>query len=180
MTNCMTNFSNFHRNRFYFELGFDLFSCFLPRSFHSLLQSLVKHKIRFIIFVLSYWRLHWLWTLHQYISKFANPLATYGYKYCILWFRNDGFNNLQLWSFILPSHFSALCPHRSHTHNATYNNWICDIHRLLPYVLLAICQPPCKNGGHCMRNNVCVCPEGYTGRRCQKSKTLLNMFASYR
>ncbi|KAB1276296.1 von Willebrand factor D and EGF domain-containing protein [Camelus dromedarius] len=51
----------------------------------------------------------------------------------------------------------------------TYNNCIADIHRLLPCVLLAICHPPCKNGGHCMRNNVCTCPEGYTGRRCQKS-----------
>ena len=98
----MLSFSNLHKNRSYFELGFDLFSCFFfPRSFHSLLQSLVEHKIRFIIFALSYWRLHWLWTLHQYISKSANPLATYGYKHCILWFRNGGFNNLQLWPFIL-------------------------------------------------------------------------------
>ncbi|XP_012494193.1 PREDICTED: von Willebrand factor D and EGF domain-containing protein [Propithecus coquereli] len=33
----------------------------------------------------------------------------------------------------------------------------------------AFCHPPCKNGGHCVRNNVCVCREGYTGRRCQRS-----------
>lgn len=61
-----------------------------------------------------------------------------------------------------------------------YNNGICNIHRLLPCVLSAICHPPCKNGGHCMRNNVCTCREGYTGRRCQKSKTPLNVFANYK
>ncbi|KAG8519882.1 von Willebrand factor D and EGF domain-containing protein, partial [Galemys pyrenaicus] len=27
----------------------------------------------------------------------------------------------------------------------------------------AICHPPCKNGGHCVRKNVCACREGYTG-----------------
>ncbi|KAM7365746.1 hypothetical protein PAMP_016658 [Pampus punctatissimus] len=33
----------------------------------------------------------------------------------------------------------------------------------------AVCSPPCKNGGLCMRNNVCSCMQGYTGRRCEKS-----------
>ncbi len=43
----------------------------------------------------------------------------------------------------------------------------------------AVCSPPCKNGGQCMRNNVCSCPEGYTGKRCQKSKKIIDcMFES--
>lgn len=44
------------------------------------------------------------------------------------------------------------------------------------YVLLflsAVCSPPCKNGGHCIRNNICSCVEGYSGLRCEKSKCLL-------
>jgi len=47
---------------------------------------------------------------------------------------------------------------------------------LSPLYLLAVCRPPCKNGGHCMRNNICTCPEGYTGRRCEKSKLVLKSF----
>jgi hypothetical protein len=53
---------------------------------------------------------------------------------------------------------------------AIYNNSICTVHTLLPFVLSAVCHPPCKNGGLCMRNNVCSCPGGYTGKRCQTSK----------
>lgn len=41
---------------------------------------------------------------------------------------------------------------------------------------LAVCSPPCKNGGHCMRNNVCACPDGYIGRRCEKGKPMLKSF----
>lgn len=100
MTNCWV-FLTSTRTGLILSLVLTYFLVFFPRSFHSLLQSLVEHKIRFIIFALSHWRLHWLWTLHQYISKSANPLATYGYKHCMLWFRNGGFNNLQLWPFIL-------------------------------------------------------------------------------
>lgn len=49
-------------------------------------------------------------------------------------------------------------------------------HRLSLLYLLAVCSPPCKNSGHCMRNNVCACPDGYTGRRCEKSKPVLKSF----
>ncbi len=38
------------------------------------------------------------------------------------------------------------------------------------HFFVALCSPPCKNRGQCMRNNVCSCPEGYTGKRCQKSE----------
>lgn len=38
------------------------------------------------------------------------------------------------------------------------------------FCLPAVCSPPCKNGGQCMRNNVCSCPEGHTGQRCEKSE----------
>uniref|UniRef100_A0A8C0FYX6 von Willebrand factor D and EGF domains n=1 Tax=Chelonoidis abingdonii TaxID=106734 RepID=A0A8C0FYX6_CHEAB len=38
--------------------------------------------------------------------------------------------------------------------------------RLIPtFVSFSCLLPPCKNGGHCMRNNVCTCPDGYTGKR---------------
>nr|KAF6419701.1 von Willebrand factor D and EGF domains [Rousettus aegyptiacus] len=37
-----------------------------------------------------------------------------------------------------------------------------------PTCSTATCHPPCKNGDHCIRNNVCACREGYTVRRCQK------------
>uniref|UniRef100_A0A672MAY3 EGF-like domain-containing protein n=1 Tax=Sinocyclocheilus grahami TaxID=75366 RepID=A0A672MAY3_SINGR len=40
------------------------------------------------------------------------------------------------------------------------------------YLLLSLCNLPCKNRGQCMRNNVCSCPEGYTGKRCQKTACL--------
>uniref|UniRef100_A0A8C8DH83 EGF-like domain-containing protein n=1 Tax=Oryzias sinensis TaxID=183150 RepID=A0A8C8DH83_9TELE len=39
----------------------------------------------------------------------------------------------------------------------------------LVFYCSAVCSPPCKNGGQCMRNNVCSCPEGYAGQRCQRS-----------
>uniref|UniRef100_A0A3P9M4T7 von Willebrand factor D and EGF domains n=1 Tax=Oryzias latipes TaxID=8090 RepID=A0A3P9M4T7_ORYLA len=42
----------------------------------------------------------------------------------------------------------------------------------LVFFCSAVCSPPCKNGGQCMRNNVCSCPEGYAGQRCQRSKSL--------
>ncbi|KTG02535.1 hypothetical protein cypCar_00049490 [Cyprinus carpio] len=52
------------------------------------------------------------------------------------------------------------------------------IHQMLDfYVLLflsAVCSPPCKNGGHCIRNNICSCVEGYSGPRCEKSMCRLD------
>ena len=38
------------------------------------------------------------------------------------------------------------------------------------WCVTAVCSPPCKNGGQCMRNGVCSCPDGYTGKRCQRSE----------
>ncbi len=51
------------------------------------------------------------------------------------------------------------------------------IHQMLDFYVLhflsAMCSPPCKNGGHCIRNNICSCVEGYSGPRCVKSKCRL-------
>lgn len=47
---------------------------------------------------------------------------------------------------------------------------VISAHKTFAFLSLALCVPPCKNGGHCVRANVCSCSEGYTGRRCQKSK----------
>eukprot|EP00057_Strongylocentrotus_purpuratus_P011640 XP_011666114.1 PREDICTED: fibrillin-1 isoform X3 [Strongylocentrotus purpuratus] len=32
---------------------------------------------------------------------------------------------------------------------------------------IPICQPPCQNGGRCLRPGSCVCPTGYAGTYCQ-------------
>lgn len=48
--------------------------------------------------------------------------------------------------------------------------WNLKSHLTMNFFLsLAVCSPPCKNGGQCMRNNVCSCMQGYTGRKCEKS-----------
>lgn len=44
------------------------------------------------------------------------------------------------------------------------------------FSVVAVCNPPCKNRGQCMRNNVCSCPEGYTGKRCQMSECYMTTF----
>ncbi|KAF3839606.1 hypothetical protein F7725_018323 [Dissostichus mawsoni] len=31
----------------------------------------------------------------------------------------------------------------------------------------AKCEPPCKHGGVCIRNNTCFCSKGYEGETCQ-------------
>lgn len=36
-----------------------------------------------------------------------------------------------------------------------------------PFLISAICQPPCQNGGRCLRPGSCVCPTGYAGTYCQ-------------
>ncbi|XP_034969039.1 epidermal growth factor-like protein 7 [Zootoca vivipara] len=32
---------------------------------------------------------------------------------------------------------------------------------------IAICRPPCQNGGKCLSPNKCSCPSGWSGRSCQ-------------
>lgn len=33
----------------------------------------------------------------------------------------------------------------------------------------AICNPPCRNGGSCIYNNMCQCPKNFVGNQCQYS-----------
>ena len=37
----------------------------------------------------------------------------------------------------------------------------------LHYILLAICDPACENGGTCTAPNACECLEGYSGDQCE-------------
>lgn len=34
-------------------------------------------------------------------------------------------------------------------------------------VFLAVCNPPCENGGICEKPNKCNCPKSYDGSLCQ-------------
>ncbi|XP_028570926.1 epidermal growth factor-like protein 7 isoform X2 [Podarcis muralis] len=57
---------------------------------------------------------------------------------------------------------------------------------------IAICRPPCQNGGKCLSPNKCSCPSGWSGKSCQKdvdecaggrhgcSHTCHNVVGSYR
>ena len=46
----------------------------------------------------------------------------------------------------------------------------CIVH----YVLLAICDPVCENGGTCIAPNTCECVDGYSGEQCQAGIILHN------
>lgn len=37
------------------------------------------------------------------------------------------------------------------------------------YLVVELCDPPCKNGGVC-DNKQCFCPSGYTGKVCEEGK----------
>ncbi|XP_061460494.1 epidermal growth factor-like protein 7 isoform X2 [Rhineura floridana] len=36
---------------------------------------------------------------------------------------------------------------------------------------IAICRPPCQNGGRCLSPNKCSCPSGWSGKCCQTAGT---------
>lgn len=56
------------------------------------------------------------------------------------------------------------------------HNWkyLTEIHTLLSstyfYYISASCNPPCKPGGRCVKPNLCECPEGLNGSRCEKGE----------
>ncbi|KAK2585761.1 hypothetical protein KPH14_010370 [Odynerus spinipes] len=39
---------------------------------------------------------------------------------------------------------------------------------------MAICNPPCQNGGNCLPKNICQCPQEYRGPQCQYSMDVCN------
>lgn len=75
--------------------------------------------------------------------------------------------------------------YRVQTDNFSFCRVICGFLRRLKFTRRclcpapAVCSPPCKNGGQCMRNNVCSCVQGYTGRRCEKSQSLIYLSAVF-
>lgn len=34
----------------------------------------------------------------------------------------------------------------------------------------AMCDPACENNGTCMSPEVCICPDGFSGKRCERGK----------
>ena len=42
---------------------------------------------------------------------------------------------------------------------------ICKCHS---YSLLAVCDPPCLNGGECNSDGSCTCAGGWTGAQCEQ------------
>ena len=36
------------------------------------------------------------------------------------------------------------------------------------HIYLAVCDPPCDNGGKCVAPDTCVCSPGYQGSSCQE------------
>ena len=37
-------------------------------------------------------------------------------------------------------------------------------------LLLALCSPPCQNGGQCDNTGTCICLPGYDGDACEQCK----------
>ena len=42
----------------------------------------------------------------------------------------------------------------------------------------AVCSPSCQNGGTCTRPNVCQCPAGWTGSRCQYGNSAIQKYTT--
>lgn len=40
----------------------------------------------------------------------------------------------------------------------------------------ALCNPVCRNGGTCIKPNICACPSGFYGSQCQIGKTVINTY----
>lgn len=47
-------------------------------------------------------------------------------------------------------------------------------------VSTAICNPPCQHGGQCVGRNLCSCPYGYMGRKCEASKNANESFTNHK
>lgn len=48
-----------------------------------------------------------------------------------------------------------------------WNKWIVRCYSLF----VALCDPPCLNGGECSRSDgSCTCPDGWTGPQCEQGK----------
>ena len=41
---------------------------------------------------------------------------------------------------------------------------------IIAALILAVCHPPCLNGGRCIRPGICECTSGRSGDHCQNGK----------
>ena len=44
---------------------------------------------------------------------------------------------------------------------------------IFPFFPTAVCNPACLNGGRCVGNNMCSCPYGFMGDRCETGEKIL-------
>ncbi len=47
---------------------------------------------------------------------------------------------------------------------------------LLLYSLKAHCSSPCENGGNCTVGDVCICAQGWQGKRCNQGNEQLKFY----
>ena len=43
---------------------------------------------------------------------------------------------------------------------------------------VAVCQPPCENGGNCTQPGYCSCPSEWEGARCETRKSVIMVHTS--
>ena len=57
-----------------------------------------------------------------------------------------------------------------------------SVHHVMNFIVtffffsLAICNPECQNGGVCSQPDVCDCPAGYSGDRCETRMLQILLF----
>ena len=57
--------------------------------------------------------------------------------------------------------------------NFVHSHIKCSAHIFVSECVIAVCDPPCLNGGYCYGPGLCACPEGTEGSRCEIGESLL-------
>lgn len=67
--------------------------------------------------------------------------------------------------------------HLTSTHTHTHHLMRSSVSSLTLGRPTASCEPQCQHGGTCLSRNLCTCPYGYVGPRCEISESFLNHFS---